>query len=62
MAAPSSNHSPRLRPVLRPSRAGTARHLLWWADGKISPYLYIAPFFLLFIGFGLFPILYTGYV
>jgi len=33
-----------------------------WADGGISPYLYIAPFFLLFIAFGLFPILYTGYV
>lgn len=36
--------------------------MLHWADGKISPYLYIAPFFLLFIGFGLFPILFTGYV
>ena len=38
------------------------RRLLWRADGKFSPYIYIAPFFLLFIGFGLFPILYTGYV
>jgi cellobiose transport system permease protein len=28
----------------------------------VSPYIYIAPFFVLFIGFGLFPILYTGYV
>jgi cellobiose transport system permease protein len=28
----------------------------------IAPYLYIAPFFVLFIGFGLFPILYTGYI
>src|SRR5262249_14440771 len=31
-------------------------------DGKVSPYLYIAPFFLLFGVFGLFPLLYTGWV
>lgn len=37
-------------------------HVLWWADRRISPYLHISPFFLLFFGFGLFPILYTGYV
>jgi cellobiose transport system permease protein len=41
---------------------GTAKRLLRRADAVISPYLYSAPFFLLFIGFGLFPILYTGYV
>jgi len=52
----------RLRPALPPTRAGAVRRLLWRADGAISPYLYVAPFFLLFIGFGLFPILYTGYV
>jgi len=52
----------RLRPALRPNRANAVRHLLWRADGKFSPYVYVAPFFLLFIGFGLFPILYTGYV
>ena len=45
-----------------PNRTSAVRRLLWRADGKVSPYLYIAPFFLLFIGFGLFPILYTGYV
>ena len=51
----------RLRPALhRPP--SIAKRLLRWADRGISPYLYIAPFFLLFIGFGLFPILYTGYV
>ena len=50
-----------LRPALdRPPRVAT--RLLRWADRGVSPYLYIAPFFLLFIGFGLFPILYTGYV
>src|SRR5438046_10673943 len=31
-------------------------------DTKASPYLYIAPFFVLFAVFGLFPLLYTGYV
>ena len=31
-------------------------------DGKVSPYLYIAPFFLLFAAFGLFPLAYTGWV
>jgi len=29
---------------------------------KASPYLYVAPFFLLFLAFGLFPVIYTGYV
>ena len=45
-----------------PARAHPAKRLLQWADGKLAPYLYIAPFFVLFIGFGLFPLLYTGYV
>jgi cellobiose transport system permease protein len=31
-------------------------------DTKSSPYLYIAPFFVLFLAFGLFPVLYTVYV
>ncbi|GAA2235232.1 sugar ABC transporter permease [Rarobacter faecitabidus] len=31
-------------------------------DVKASPYLYIAPFFILFTVVGLFPLLYTGYV
>jgi cellobiose transport system permease protein len=56
------NPAPQLRPALRPRPASPAVRLLRWADGGISPYIYIAPFFLLFIGFGLFPILYTGYV
>jgi len=32
------------------------------ADLKVSPYLYIAPFFVIFGVFGLFPLIYTGYV
>ncbi|MFK5644985.1 carbohydrate ABC transporter permease [Ornithinimicrobium sp. LYQ121] len=31
-------------------------------DAKVSPYLYIAPFFLLFLVTGLFPLFYTGWV
>ena len=40
----------------RRTRLGTTIRRL---DPKVSPYLYIAPFFLLFAVFGLFPLLYT---
>src|SRR3954471_6773822 len=63
MAAPSlPDPAARFHPALRSNRTNAVRRLLWRADGRFSPYIYIAPFFLLFIGFGLFPILYTGYV
>jgi len=39
------------------SSGGSARF-----DTKYSPYLYIAPFFLLFAAFGVFPLIYTGWV
>lgn len=35
------------------------RHVV---DMKVSPYAYVAPFFLLFCAFGLFPLLYTAWV
>jgi cellobiose transport system permease protein len=38
------------------------RSLLYRLDVKGSPYLYIAPFFLLFAAFGIFPLLYTAWV
>ena len=44
-----------------PRRAGFSQKLGRW-DVKVSPYLYISPFFLLFIVTGLFPLLYTGFV
>ena len=48
--------------AIPPRPLGIAKRALRWADAAIAPYLYVAPFFVLFIGFGLFPILYTGYV
>lgn len=38
------------------------RNWLYKVDTRVSPYLYIAPFFLLFAAFGLFPLGYTAYV
>ncbi|MFD7921330.1 carbohydrate ABC transporter permease [Streptomyces sp. NPDC059740] len=48
-----------------PKRAATARAWrarLWRLDDKASPYAYIAPFFLVFGAFGLYPLLYTGWI
>ncbi|MBX9244255.1 sugar ABC transporter permease [Actinotalea ferrariae] len=38
------------------------RNLLGRLDVKVSPYLYISPFFLVFAVVGLFPLIYTAYV
>nr|WP_235921208.1 sugar ABC transporter permease [Lentzea tibetensis] len=38
------------------------RHRLSALDTKVSPYLFVAPFFVLFAAIGLFPLLYTAYV
>ncbi len=38
------------------------RHWRHRIDVKVSPYLYVAPFFVIFALFGLFPLLYTAYV
>ena len=46
--------------VARPTR--TRRDLLGRLDVKVSPYLYIAPFFLLFLLVGVFPLAYTAFV
>ncbi|HVW18191.1 MAG TPA: sugar ABC transporter permease [Solirubrobacteraceae bacterium] len=44
-----------------PSRL-SLRERLHRADGRLSPYVYVAPFFAIFGVFGLYPLLYTGYV
>ncbi len=51
--------SPETRPDVKPRSRRFARHRV---DTKLSPYLYIAPFFVVFGVFGLFPLLYTAYV
>ncbi|MFL6145533.1 MAG: carbohydrate ABC transporter permease [Labedaea sp.] len=49
-------------PPERPPTRLTLRQRLSIADVKFSPYLYIAPFFILFGVIGLFPLLFTAYV
>ncbi|NLG21086.1 MAG: sugar ABC transporter permease [Actinomycetales bacterium] len=44
-----------------PKRIGFGGRLSRW-DLKLSPYLYISPFFVLFFVTGLFPLIYTGWV
>ncbi|MQW76185.1 ABC transporter permease subunit [Nocardioides sp. dk4132] len=46
----------------RPRRRLTTRQRLSRWDVRLSPYLYISPFFVLFLVVGMFPLLYTGYV
>jgi ABC-type sugar transport system permease subunit len=35
------------------------QRLCYWLGGSYAPYIFIAPFFLLFAGFGLYPLLYA---
>lgn len=44
-----------------PTRLTLRQRLSRW-DAAVSPYLYVAPFFLVFIVIGLYPMLYTGYL
>src|SRR5664279_284862 len=52
-APPGHDRSPR--------RIALSQKLGRW-DVKVSPYLYISPFFIIFAIVGLFPLLYTAYV
>ncbi|GAA4813545.1 carbohydrate ABC transporter permease [Nocardioides caeni] len=54
-AAPAGGSAPDRRRLIR-------RHRRSRWDLKLSPYLYISPFFLLFAVVGLYPLLYTGYL
>ncbi|WP_265521783.1 carbohydrate ABC transporter permease [Oerskovia flava] len=49
------------RPTRTPRRVGFSQRLGRW-DVKLSPYLYISPFFILFAVTGLFPLVYTAIV
>ena len=52
--------APAAAPAVR--RRSATRRRLRRVDAKVSPYLYIAPFFVLFAIFGIFPLLYTAWV
>lgn len=45
----------------KPTRIALSQKLGKW-DVRVSPYLYISPFFILFIITGLFPLFYTAYI
>ncbi|GGY65022.1 carbohydrate ABC transporter permease [Streptomyces omiyaensis] len=59
-AAPPSPPAPRGR-RRRPGPGGWRSTLYRW-DVKAIPYVFIAPFFLTFAAFGLFPLIYTGWL
>lgn len=46
----------------REARRRARRSLLYRLDVRGTPYAFVAPFFLLFAAFGLFPLVYTGWV
>ena len=48
-------------PARQPRRIAVRQTMSRW-DVKLSPYLYISPFFVLFLVVGLFPLVYTAYV
>ena len=51
-----------MAPTTGPSRRETWRTRLYRWDSKGAPYAFVAPFFLVFAAFGLFPLLYTGWL
>ncbi|AEW92441.1 MULTISPECIES: carbohydrate ABC transporter permease [Streptomycetaceae] len=53
-AGPAPHHPP---PPARP----TWRGRLYRLDVRLTPYLFVAPFFLLFAAFGVFPLVWTGW-
>ncbi|MDO8108523.1 sugar ABC transporter permease [Isoptericola sp. b441] len=63
MATTAATPTPtRTRPTSAPSRRTRLRNLRGRLDVKLSPYLYISPFFILFAIVGLFPLGYTLFV
>ncbi|WP_028660468.1 carbohydrate ABC transporter permease [Nocardioides insulae] len=64
-AAPPDGAHPPGPPEPRPSRTApriTLRQRLSRLDTKVSPYLYVLPFFVIFAAIGLYPMLYSGYL
>ncbi|KUJ66810.1 ABC transporter permease [Streptomyces albus subsp. albus] len=58
-AAPRPTAAQAPDPAERRRRARRSRRHRW--DTRYSPYAFVAPFFLFFAAFGLFPLLYTGW-
>ncbi len=58
---PKLDRRPSRSPDREPRRLGFGQRLGRW-DVKLSPYLYISPFFILFAIVGMFPLLYTAWV
>ena len=56
------NGTTAIAPTPTVRKSGAVRHRLRRLDVKASPYLYVAPFFVIFIAFGLFPLGYTAWV
>ena len=52
----------RARQEARPPATDRWTRLRYRVDTKGAPYLYIAPFFLIFFAFGMFPLVYTGWM
>lgn len=61
MTTSSLPTAPAAASVRSPRRIALSSRLSRW-DFKLSPYLYISPFFILFAIVGLFPLVYTGYI
>jgi cellobiose transport system permease protein len=62
MTTPSLRAATPVPPPARSPRRIAFGHKLSRWDVKVSPYLYISPFFFLFAIVGLFPLVYTGYI
>jgi cellobiose transport system permease protein len=59
--APGERSAPPGDGAPRRGRSGWRSRLYRW-EGRSAPYVYVAPFFLLFAAFGLFPLLYTAWI
>ena len=60
-AASTAPVTPPLRPTPEQPRRTLRSRLFRW-EASSAPYVYVAPFFLLFVAFGLFPLIYTLWV
>jgi cellobiose transport system permease protein len=58
-AAPGRPAAKKPSPAEHKERAKMSRR--WQRDVRWSPYAFVSPFFLLFLAFGLFPLIYTGW-